>query len=113
VRRRGDTPVESDYADRADMMMVLADLDYILIRGSYDRQQADIRYSTTSECNLSQTTLRFIKCNLSQTTLRFIRCNTCMSQTTLRFIKCNMSHNSTLMCQCILSQKTVLYIKVM
>jgi len=93
VRRRGDTPVESDYADRADMMMVLADLDYILIRGSYDRQQADIRYSTTTECNMSQTTLRFIKCN--------------MSQTTLRFIKCNMSHNSTLMYKCILSQKTV------
>ena len=87
MRRRGDTPVESDYADRADMMMVLADLDYILIRGSYDRQQADIRYSTTSECNLSQTTLRFIKCN--------------------------MSHNSTLMYKCILSQKTVLYIKLM
>jgi len=99
VRRRGDTPVESDYADRADMMMVLADLDYILIRGSYDRQQADIRYSTTTECNMSQTTLRFIKCN--------------MSQTTLRFIKCNMSHNSTLMYKCILSQKTVLYIKLM
>ena len=99
MRRRGDTPVESDYADRADMMMVLADLDYILIRGSYDRQQADIRYSTTSECNLSQTTLRFIQCN--------------MSQTTLRFIKCNMSHNSTLMYKCILSQKTVLYIKLM
>ena len=99
MRRRGDTPVESDYADRADMMMVLADLDYILIRGSYDRQQADIRYSTTTECNMSQTTLRFIKCN--------------MSQTTLRFIKCNMSHNSTLMYKCILSQKTVLYIKLM
>ena len=111
MRRRGDTPVESDYADRADMMMVLADLDYILIRGSYDRQQADIRYSTTTECNMSQTTLRFIKCNMSQTTLRFIKCN--MSQTTLRFIKCNMSHNSTLMYKCILSQKTVLYIKLM
>ncbi|XP_052760298.1 basement membrane-specific heparan sulfate proteoglycan core protein-like isoform X2 [Mya arenaria] len=36
---RGDTPVETLYADRGDLMMVLEDLEYILIRGSYDRQQ--------------------------------------------------------------------------
>ncbi|XP_052285983.1 basement membrane-specific heparan sulfate proteoglycan core protein-like isoform X3 [Dreissena polymorpha] len=48
TERRGDTPVDSQYADRADLMMALADVEYILIRGKYDRQQTTSRIGGVS-----------------------------------------------------------------
>ncbi|XP_060586623.1 basement membrane-specific heparan sulfate proteoglycan core protein-like isoform X4 [Ruditapes philippinarum] len=43
TRRRGDTPVDTQYASREDFMMVLENVENILIRGSYDRTQTTSR----------------------------------------------------------------------
>ena len=43
VAKRGDTPVR-EYASRADLMMVLEDIESILIRSQYDTRQTVTRY---------------------------------------------------------------------